>query len=171
MLFIHCSRHFIHSRLATSSAFPITTMTIHALWIISKAGGLVFSRSYSDALPQLPVNTILTLAGILHGIHAITARLTPSSPNQNQGSGSGSAGGLESFEAEGWGGKVFLTPTGTKFVLLHSLPQAGLDDLLKRIYEIYADTVMKNPFHTLEMPINSALFDEKLGVLMGGVNV
>lgn len=30
---------------------------------------------------------------------------------------------------------------------------------------------MKNPFHTLEMPINSALFDEKLGVLMGGVNV
>lgn len=25
---------------------------------------------------------------------------------------------------------------GTKFVLLHSLPQAGLDDLLKRIYEI-----------------------------------
>ncbi|UOH81104.1 hypothetical protein LQV05_003766 [Cryptococcus neoformans] len=87
-------------------------MTIHALWIISKAGGLVFSRSYSDALPQLPVNTILTLAGILHGIHAITARLTPSSPNQNQGSGSGSAGGLESFEAEGWGGKVFLTPTG-----------------------------------------------------------
>ncbi|KGB80195.2 protein transporter [Cryptococcus deuterogattii R265] len=149
-------------------------MTIHALWIISKAGGLVFSRSYSDALPQLPVNTILTLAGILHGIHAITARLTPSSAtysqNQNHGPAPGSTGGLESFEAEGWGGKVFLTPTGTKFVLLHSLPQAGLDDLLKRIYEIYADTVMKNPFHTLEMPINSALFDEKLGVLMGGVN-
>ncbi|KIR26206.1 protein transporter [Cryptococcus deuterogattii LA55] len=120
-------------------------MTIHALWIISKAGGLVFSRSYSDALPQLPVNTILTLAGILHGIHAITARLTPSSTtysqNQNHGPAPGSTGGLESFEAEGWGGKVFLTPT-----------------------------VMKNPFHTLEMPINSALFDEKLGVLMGGVN-
>ncbi|KIR57675.1 protein transporter [Cryptococcus bacillisporus CA1873] len=90
-------------------------MTIHALWIISKAGGLVFSRSYSDALPQLPVNTILTLAGILHGIHAITARLTPSpatsSHNQSQGPASGSTGGLESFEAEGWGGKVFLTPT------------------------------------------------------------
>lgn len=39
------------------------------------------------------------------------------------------------------------------------------------LFNIDADTVMKNPFHTLEMPINSALFDEKLGVLMGGVNV
>nr|XP_031861946.1 uncharacterized protein CI109_002776 [Kwoniella shandongensis]KAA5529018.1 hypothetical protein CI109_002776 [Kwoniella shandongensis] len=81
-------------------------MTVHALWVISKAGGLVFSRSYSDALPPLPVNTILTLAGILHGIHAITAKLTPSPiPGQP-------VGGLESFEAEGWGGKVFLTATG-----------------------------------------------------------
>ncbi|WVQ74057.1 hypothetical protein IAR50_003640 [Cryptococcus sp. DSM 104548] len=139
-------------------------MTIHALWIISKAGGLVFSRSYSDVLPPLPVNTILTLAGILHGIHAITARLTPAPvPGQP-------IEGLESFEAEGWGGKVFMTPTGTKFVILHSIPHTGLEDLARRIYEIYADTVMKNPFHTLEMPINSSLFDEKLGGLIGGVN-
>ncbi|ODN85686.1 protein transporter [Cryptococcus wingfieldii CBS 7118] len=139
-------------------------MTIHALWIISKAGGLVFSRSYSDVLPPLPVNTILTLAGILHGIHAITARLTPApSPGQP-------IEGLDSFEAEGWGGKVFMTPTGTKFVVLHSIPHTGLEDLARRIYETYADTVMKNPFHTLEMPINSSLFDEKLGGLIGGVN-
>ncbi|ODN80437.1 hypothetical protein L202_02682 [Cryptococcus amylolentus CBS 6039] len=159
-------------------------MTIHALWIISKAGGLVFSRSYSDVLPPLPVNTILTLAGILHGIHAITARLTPApSPGQP-------VEGLDSFEAEGWGGKVFMTPTGTKFVVLHSIPHTGLEDLARRIYEICkfsrvnvrmcsgdrcsyvidADTVMKNPFHTLEMPINSSLFDEKLGGLIGGVN-
>jgi hypothetical protein len=56
----------------------------------------------TDTLPPLPLNTILILAGTLHGIHAITNRLTP---------GSG-GGGLEAFEAEGWGGKVFLTATG-----------------------------------------------------------
>ncbi|WWC59379.1 uncharacterized protein I303_101931 [Kwoniella dejecticola CBS 10117] len=139
-------------------------MTIHGLWVISKAGGLVFSRSYSDVLPPQPVNTILTLAGILHGIHAITAKLTPAPiPGVP-------ISGLESFEAEGWGGKVFLTPTGTKFVVLHSLPQAGLDDLLRRIYEIYSDAVMKNPFHTPEMPINSSLFETKLQTLMSSVN-
>ncbi|WVQ84159.1 hypothetical protein IAT38_006306 [Cryptococcus sp. DSM 104549] len=139
-------------------------MTIHALWVISKAGGLVFSRQYSDALPPLPVNTVLTLAGILHGIHAITARLTPAPVAGVPLSG------LESFEAEGWGGKVFLTATGTKFVVLHSLPQPGLDELIKRIYEFYSDTVMKNPFHTLEMPINSSLFESRLQTLIGGVN-
>ncbi|GFZ46666.1 hypothetical protein JCM24511_03886 [Saitozyma sp. JCM 24511] len=67
-------------------------MTIHAVWVINKAGGLVFSRSYSDTLPALPLNTILILAGTLHGVHAITSRLTP-------GAGSG---GMEAFEAEGF---------------------------------------------------------------------
>ncbi|KAK8846836.1 hypothetical protein IAR55_005924 [Kwoniella newhampshirensis] len=139
-------------------------MTVHALWVISKAGGLVFSRSYSDVLPTLPVNTILTLAGILHGIHAITAKLTPSPiPGQP-------VGGMESFEAEGWAGRIFLTATGTKFVVLHSLPHPGLDDLLRRIYEIYSDAVMKNPFHTLEMPINSSLFETRLQTLIASVN-
>jgi hypothetical protein len=110
----------------------LSTMTIHALWVINKAGGLVFSRSYSgehqprtmttfrhcmisvlsqdadpaDTLPPLPLNTVLILAGTLHGIHAITSKLTPAPPS------SGQVGGLDSFEAEGWGGKVFLTPTG-----------------------------------------------------------
>ncbi|RSH86103.1 uncharacterized protein EHS24_004325 [Apiotrichum porosum] len=135
-------------------------MTVHALWVINKAGGLVFSRSYTDTLPPLPLNTVLILAGTLHGIHAITSRLAPAPPP-----GAPQAG-LESFEAEGWGGKVFLTPTGTKFVLLHSIGHAGLDDLLKRVYEIF----MKNPFHTPEMPINSAQFDTRLQTLMATVN-
>lgn len=62
--------------------------------------------------------------------------------------------GLTSFEAEGWGGHVYLTPTGgsglhspgtqahaaagTKFVALHSLNQQGLDETLRRVYEICA---------------------------------
>lgn len=135
-------------------------MTVHSIWVINKAGGLVFSRSYSDILPPLPLNTVLILAGTLHGIHAITNRLTP---------GSG-GGGLEAFEAENWGGKVFLTATGTKFVVLHSLGHPGLDDLTRKIYEIYSDAVMKNPFHTVEMPINSALFDTRLQSLIATVN-
>ncbi|KAK1926498.1 Sybindin-like protein [Papiliotrema laurentii] len=139
-------------------------MTIHALWVINKAGGLVFSRSYSDTLPPLPLNTILILAGTLHGIHAITSKLTPVPPT------SGPVGGLDSFEAEGWGGKVFLTPTGTKFVLLHSIAHPGLDELMRKVYEIYSDAVMKNPFHTPEMPINSSLFESRLQGLIGSVN-
>lgn len=33
-----------------------------------------------------------------------------------------------------------------------------------------ADAVMKNPFHTPEMPINSSLFESRLQSLMTSVN-
>ncbi|TXT09435.1 uncharacterized protein COLE_03369 [Cutaneotrichosporon oleaginosum] len=138
-------------------------MTVHALWVINKAGGLVFNRYYSDTLPKLEPNALLILAGTLHGIHAITARLAPAPPP-----GAPSAG-LQSFEAEGWGGTVYLTPTGTKFVLLHSLGHP-VDDVLKRVYEIYSDAVMKNPFHTPEMPINSSQFESRLQTLIASAN-
>ena len=34
-------------------------MTIHALWVINKAGGLVFSRSYSGACLSNPTRSIV----------------------------------------------------------------------------------------------------------------
>lgn len=33
---------------------------------------------------------------------------------------------------------------------------------MKRIYELYADFVMKNPFYTVEMPIRCQKFDAAL---------
>jgi hypothetical protein len=64
------------------------------------------SPSLPDVLPNIPVNSVLVLAGTLHGIHALTARLSPAPPP------GAPPAGMESFEAEGWGGNVFLTPTG-----------------------------------------------------------
>lgn len=64
---------------------------------------------------------------------------------------------------------------GTKFVLLVSpsfpTPPSSLSPptnpppgrrLLATIYEAYSDSVMKNPFHTPEMPIRSELFDQRV---------
>lgn len=41
-----------------------------------------------------------------------------------------------------------------------------LDVLLNRIYELYADYVLKNPFYSLEMPIRCELFDQNLQLLL-----
>jgi hypothetical protein len=41
------------------------------------------------------------------------------------------------------------------------------DQALHRVYEVYSDTVMKNPFHTPEMPIRSEGFDIRIGTLLG----
>jgi len=36
--------------------------------------------------------------------------------------------------------------------------------------DVDSDAVMKNPFHTVEMPINSSLFDTRLQTLIATVN-
>lgn len=44
--------------------------------------------------------------------------------------------------------------------------QVGMETLLKKIYELYSDYVLKNPFYSLEMPIRCELFDTHLQGLL-----
>lgn len=44
--------------------------------------------------------------------------------------------------------------------------QTGMDVLLKKIYELYSDYALKNPFYSLEMPIRCELFDSNLQTLL-----
>ena len=62
---------------------------------------------------------------------------------------------------------IKLINKGTKFVLLTSLTDTTAEVVLQKIYDIYGDAVMKNPFHTPEMPIRSEGFDARIGSLMG----
>ncbi|KAI0026470.1 transport protein particle complex subunit [Vararia minispora EC-137] len=134
-------------------------MAIFGLWIINKAGGLVYQRNFTDGLAQLSANEYLVLAGTLHGIHAITARLSPTS---------GASSGAQVIEAETFKMTVHLTATGTKFVLLTSLaePHVAATAALQKVYEAYADAVMKNPFHTPEMPVRSDGFDARVAAII-----
>ncbi len=45
---------------------------------------------------------------------------------------------------------------------------SNLDALLARIYELYADYVLKNPFYALDMPIRCDLFETQLVQLVQG---
>ncbi|KAF8491031.1 Sybindin-like protein [Russula emetica] len=132
-------------------------MAIFGLWVINKAGGLVYQRNFADGLAQLTSNEYLVLAGTLHGIHAITSRLSPT----------GASSGAHVIEAETFKMMILLSPTGTKFVLLTSLAEPSANTVLQKVYETYADAVMKNPFHTPEMPIRSDGFDTRIAALIG----
>ena len=130
-----------------------------------------------DGLAQLTSNEYLVLAGTLHGIHAITSRLSPT----------GTSSGAQVIEAETFKMTILLTATGacspcpmdpsltmslsrragTKFVLLTSLAEPTANTVLQKVYEAYADAVMKNPFHTPEMPIRSEGFDTRITALIG----
>ncbi|EPE09209.1 sybindin-like family protein [Ophiostoma piceae UAMH 11346] len=91
----------------------------------------------------LPPGTVMTAAGL--------APCRPDPPS-----------GLEVLETENFRMQCFTTITGTKFLLFADTAQANVDATIRRIYDLYSDYVMKNPFYQLEMPIRCDMFDRKL---------
>ncbi|KAK1833775.1 Sybindin-like protein [Podospora conica] len=154
-------------------------MTVFTLIIINKAGGLIYNKTFHEAgLNKISTNDLLVLAGTFHGVHAITARLNPiknpaaaagiTAPAPNPAAPPGiltrpePPSGLEVLESENFRLQCFNTMTGTKFLLFTDTAQANVDVTIRRVYELYADYVMKNPFYQLEMPVRCDMFDRKL---------
>ncbi|GAA5830266.1 hypothetical protein JCM3766R1_002847 [Sporobolomyces carnicolor] len=135
----------------------MSSSTSFGLWIINKAGGLIYSKTYADGLSQLNSNDYLILASTFHSIHAIAARISPV-PGSS---------GVETIEAETFKMSCFQTPTGIKFVLLTTPSHPNPGVVLKRVYECYADQ-LKDPFYTVEMPIRSEQFDQKMAAAVRG---
>ncbi|KAL3961953.1 hypothetical protein ACCO45_003476 [Purpureocillium lilacinum] len=151
----------------------LDAMTVFALIIINKAGGLIYNKTFHDAgLQKISTNDYLVLAGTFHGVHAITARLNPVKqaplpPTHPPGanmlpSRPEPSSGLEVLETENFRMQCFTTLTGTKFLLFTDTTQTNVDVTLRRIYDLYSDYVMKNPFYSLEMPVRCDFFDRKL---------
>ncbi|KAF4974180.1 hypothetical protein FZEAL_8885 [Fusarium zealandicum] len=138
-------------------------VTVFALIIINKAGGLVFQKNFNDGLKQIGTNDYLVLAGTFHGVHAITSRLNPVKNEPGlPGNRPEPSSGLEVLETENFRMQCFNTMTGVKFLLFTDTTQANVDVTIRKIYDLYADYVMKNPFYSLEMPIRCDIFDRKL---------
>lgn len=130
---------------------------------------------------SLPANT-------LYRVHAITTRLYPlSSTKANQTTSSLSPNlprssnpvpaerpdppsGIEVLETENFRLQCFSTLTGTKFLLFTEPQQPNVDSTLRKIYELYADYVMKNPFYQMEMPVRCEAFDRKLAGYLRPLN-
>ncbi|CCU98472.1 unnamed protein product [Malassezia sympodialis ATCC 42132] len=131
-----------------------------SLWIINKAGGLIYQAEYFQYPKDvnLSSNDYLVLAGTLHGIHAIASRITPAPGKESQG--------LEVLEADNLLIRVKMTATGTKLVLLADATHPNSSDVLQRAYELYAEHVMKNPFYIAEMPIRIDAFDREIQRLL-----
>lgn len=91
-------------------------------------------------------------------VHAITKSLTPST----LGVHSRDRTGIEVLESSAFRLTCFQTFTGTKFLLFTEPQQPNVDIIIRRVYDIYADYVMKNPFYQLEMPVRCEAFDREL---------
>ena len=154
---------------------------VHALLIINKAGGLIYNRTFQPGLAALSTNDYLVLAGTFHGVHAITRSLTPAAIQQvahQQALTPATAGGaavpgprpqasgLEVLESALFTLTCFQTVSGTKFLLFTEPGQANVATVVGRVYELWADYVMKNPFYTLENPVRCEAFERHLGAYL-----
>jgi hypothetical protein len=56
--------------------------------------------------------------------------------------------------------------SGIKFLIVAEPKQMNVEHLLRRVYELYADFALKNPFYSLEMPIRCEQFESNLQLLL-----
>ncbi|KAI9824209.1 MAG: hypothetical protein M1832_002016 [Thelocarpon impressellum] len=131
---------------------------VFALIIVNRAGGLIYQRDFHAGLNKLSINDYLVLAGTFHGVHAITTRLNPLPPPPGTPSS-----GIEVLESDAFRLQCFQAQTGTKFLLFTEPHQPNVDAVVRRVYELYADYVMKNPFYQIDMPVKCEAFDRHLG--------
>jgi hypothetical protein len=139
---------------------------IHNCMIINKAGGLIYNQDFGNGINKLTSNENLVFAGTFHGIHAISAQLKKGSF------------GLHTLESGNLIIYCFQTTTGLKFIIMTDKDQnQNHEKCCLKLYEIYADFAMKNPFYqpgsfvlTLEMPIRVELFSQAVNTYINKLN-
>ena len=136
-----------------SSSSSSSSSPVFSVWIVNKSGGLIFYKNYSDK-NTLDINDTLRLASVWHSLHAIS-RTNSVSPVKK-------SSGIELLETSTFDLHCFETKTGIKFMVCSMKKAIGVERLLRRVYDVYADFAMKNPFYELEQPIQAELFEERV---------
>ena len=108
-----------------------------------------YPLSIKFARPKLSSNQKIMLASMFHSLYAISVQLSPENGSS----------GIQKLETDTFTLHCKQTLTGVKFVIIADNKQMGVESLLNKLYHVYADYALKNPFYSLEMPIRAESFD------------
>ena len=145
------------------------------------------AQDFSAAAVKLDVNEHLRLASTFNSLAMIMKELSPVTRSSR----------MELLEADSFVLQSFDTATGLKFFIIADPDSKHLDQargllsraaaplsasptarahaafrrqVLKEVYVLYSDYVMKNPFYELDMPIQCDKFDQKIMKLADDYN-
>lgn len=121
------------------------------LLVVNRAGGLVYNKDLSPGLPRMSTNDHMRSASTFHSLYAISSQLAPVTSS-----------GIEAVDTDSFALQCFQTPTGIKFIVSARPGARRLDEFLRKIYELYADYVLKNPFYETDQPIRCDKFDSAI---------
>lgn len=105
----------------------------------------------------------------VYSVHAITSKINPIAAQQSPAQLAMNKG-LELLETDTFKLYCLQTVTGLKIVVTGDCA-SQLDNVPAKIYGIYSDYVMKNPFYTPEMPIRCEQFDLQISLMLQAINV
>lgn len=126
---------------------------IFSVLVINKAGGLVYQKTLNEGHSKLTVNDYLVFASSFQSIHAISTGLSKKGNS-----------GIHYLSTKYFNLHCFQSLTGIKFILISDPQVTDAKEMLSLVYTHYSDYAMKNPFHTMEMPIKSDLFDKHVAL-------
>jgi len=104
--------------------------------------------------PRITTNEKIILASTFYPLYALAVQLSPETQSS----------GIQELETDTFKLHCSQTVTGVKFLVVCDPKQVGIEQLLEKIYELYSDYALKNPFYSLEMPIRADLFDQNLQI-------
>lgn len=141
----------------------------------------------SSTNQQIGTNEWLRIASTFHSLHAIAVEASPIKL-QSSSKGKASDDGIEEIRVCGMILRCLQTITGIKFIITITDPTSVgtvnvtnasstaqnydatlsslLQDVLKEVYVLYSECVLKDPFYELEMPIRSDLFVQAINILI-----
>mmetsp|Transcript_6352 Transcript_6352/g.16237 ORF Transcript_6352/g.16237 Transcript_6352/m.16237 type:complete len:140 (+) Transcript_6352:110-529(+) len=129
---------------------------ILSLYINNKSGGLIYQRNFSPRAAELRDNDQMMVSSTFNSITLILQELCPTKGSRP----------MRVLEASAFTLATHDTLTGLKLFMLAEPGTQGLDLLLRHIFGLYCDYVLKNPFYELDMPIHCEKFDERLTKLI-----
>jgi len=118
-----------------------------------------YPMSIKFGRPTLTSNEKLMMASMFHSLYAISVQLSPEHKSS----------GIQKLEVDTFLLQCYQTNTGVKFIVIAEPRQSGLDGLLHKLYSVYSDYALKNPFYSLEMPIRAELFDQSVMSIVGQI--
>ncbi|XP_953218.1 sybindin, putative [Theileria annulata] len=141
-----------------------------SLFMINKHGCLIYYKCLSGN-DTLNSNDIIRLASTLHGLSTISVKLCSNNNISIIPSPKGNSMkliifiGITNIDSDYFRLQCLETLTGLCIFMICDLngpSKAHLNVMLNYIYELYSDYVHKCPFHKVDMPIRSKLFDEQI---------
>ena len=102
--------------------------------------------------PKITTNEKIVLASMFYPLYALAVQLSPETKSS----------GIQELETDTFKLHCSQTITGVKFLVVCQPKLTGVEQLLEKLYELYSDYALKNPFYSLEMPIRADLFDQNL---------